>query len=170
MAITVAALLFCFVFDRQLCENSLQLVGCPFLIKAVFPKPKHSIENRPAHQSNVLESIFGAGFRNKHVIFLKCRSVAGCLGRSPGLLYLFLTGAGLDLGSAALQSCSDAEHLMHLLCWKPPMTWVQTFVAWLRGEKTLKTSQNKIHAKYLEFLQFYLEDGVHLINPLLPRE
>lgn len=74
MAITVAApffCLFCFVFARQLCENFLQLVGCPFLIKATFPKSKHSIENRPAHQSSVLESIFGAGFRNKHVIFFE---------------------------------------------------------------------------------------------------
>lgn len=98
-----------FVFARQLCENSLQLVGCPFLIKAVFPKSTHSIENRPAHQSSVLESIFGAGFRNERVIFLKCRSVAGCLGKSLGLLYLFLAGAGP-------WQCRAAG--MHLLCWK----------------------------------------------------
>lgn len=121
MAITVAALFyFLFVFARQLCENSLQLVGCPFLIKAMFPKSKHSIENRPAHQSSVLESIFGAGFRNQHVIFLKCRSVAGCLGKSLGLLYLFLTGAGLGLGTAALQHCSDAEQVLHFSTGNPP--------------------------------------------------
>lgn len=47
---------FLFVFARQLRENSLQLVGCPFLIKAMFSRSKHSIENRPARQSSVLES------------------------------------------------------------------------------------------------------------------
>lgn len=162
--------IFCFVFARQLCENFLHLVGRPFLIKAMFPKSKHSTENRPAHQSSVLEPIFGAGFRNKHVIFLKCMSVAGCLAKSLGLLYLFLAGAGLGLGSAALQSCSAAEPVLHLLCWKG--------AAWpgcrpggsAQGGKTLKTSQNKIRARYLEFLQFYLEDGAHLMNPVLPHE
>lgn len=128
--------LFCFVFAKQLCENSLQLMGCPFLIKAMFLKSKQSIENRPAHQSSVLESIFGAGFRTKHVIFLKCMSVAGCLAKSLGLLYLFLARAELGLGSAALQSCSGAQQMMRLLCWKRPLTWVQTFVAQLREVKS----------------------------------
>lgn len=91
-------------------------------------------------------------------------SVAGCLAKSLGLLYLFLAGAGLG---CAVQPCKAAV-LQSQCCTavlETPMAWVQTW-----GGKTLKTSQNKIHARYLEFLQFYLEDGAHLINPVLPHE